>query len=92
MRGIEASLAGLRPSNPKILVRDLDAEFPKMRSGLGFAKNFRKNYLDSCGYVRVYLPGYSQDGQSAVVIWRGGPSPHGLTWAYMLVRSEPNGG
>jgi hypothetical protein len=43
-------------------------------------------YPDAIAYVRVWLPGYSEDGRTAVVRFMFGPEPHGATGSYMLVK------
>jgi hypothetical protein len=73
------SLADFRPANPNVLVRDLDGLFGRDPFG------FERRYTKAWGYVRPHLPGYSKDGDSAFVIFDGGPNGmHGLNWYYML--------
>jgi hypothetical protein len=49
---------------------------------------FRKKYPDSWGYVYAFLPGYSRDGNTAVVIFAAGPSAHGAQVTYLMVKTE----
>lgn len=79
-----SSLADFKPTNPDIIVRDLDELFNK--AGYGVAV-FDKQYPSAWGYVGAYPPGYSKDGNSAVVVFEGGPNGiHGLNWVYMLAK------
>ena len=43
---------------------------------------------DAKAHVEVWLPGYSQDGRTVVVRFLFGPTPHGATATYLLVKSE----
>jgi hypothetical protein len=70
------SLAGYRPSNPDILVRDLR----KVDQDFDFAADFP----NARGYVESRLPGYSKDGQMVVVSFRFGPTAHGAIGYYLL--------
>lgn len=74
-----------------ILVGDIQALAKRARlSGDrdAFAREFRKAHPEAGRWVSAYLPGYSNDGRTAVVVLAGGPSPHGLTWVYRLVLVE----
>jgi hypothetical protein len=75
------SLGGYKPSSPKILVRDL--------SGLmGEFGEFSSKYADARGYVEAWLPGYSKDRQTAVLRAWFGPTAHGATVTYLLVKKK----
>jgi hypothetical protein len=45
-------------------------------------------YPDAKAYAIVFLPGYSKDGRTAVVQFDFGPTPHGASATYLLVRTE----
>jgi hypothetical protein len=70
------SMRGFKPSSSTILVRDL--------RGLTGYGEFERKYPDSAGYVEAWLPGYSKDGQTAILRASFGPTPHGATTTYML--------
>lgn len=72
-------LRGFEPSSSKILMRDV--------TGLKQLEFFSK-YRDSKGYVDVWLPGYSKDGQTAVLRAWFGPTPHGASATYMLAKKK----
>ncbi len=77
-------LADFKPANPNIIIRDLDGFFEKADDPIG---DFLKRYPKAWGYVWAYAPGYSKDGNSAVVVYEGGPNgSHGLNWVYMLAK------
>jgi hypothetical protein len=73
-------LAGYQPSNSKILVRDLR----QVDQDLGFASQFP----DARGYVESYLPAYSRDGRTALVLFSFGPTPHGAIGCYLLHKAS----
>ena len=76
------SLSGFKPTNPKILVADL--------SDLNLVRwsDFENKFTDARGYVKVWVSGYSKDGNTAVVRASFGPTPHGATLTYMLVKKD----
>ena len=74
------SLATFKPVSKKILVRDLD--------GLHRFGKFEEKYPNAQAYVETWLPGYSKDGQSAVLRTSFGPTPHGATATYMLAKKD----
>jgi hypothetical protein len=79
-------LADFKPSNPNILIRDLD-KMLKI-SDFKFIHDFMRKYPTAWGYVWANLPGYSKDGKSAIIVFEGGPNgEHGMAWVYMLTRS-----
>jgi hypothetical protein len=53
-----------------------------------FVDFFQERYGDSLGYAFASLPGYSRGGTAAVVVFRCGPSIHGVTWISLLTRVE----
>lgn len=69
-------LARYRPSNPGILVRNLDV----IDTDLGFSYQFPK----ARGYVITRLPAYSRDGQKALLFFAFGPTAHGAGGYYVL--------
>ncbi len=77
-------MTDFRPANPNIFVRDLEKFFEEADDPLG---EFLKKYPAAWGYVWAYMPAYSKDGKTAVVVFEGGPNgDHGLNWVYMLAR------
>jgi hypothetical protein len=74
------SMRGFKPSSSKILVRDL--------KGLKVDGEFEKEHPNSVGCVEAWLPGYSKDGQTAVLRASFGPTPHGATTTYMLAKKN----
>jgi hypothetical protein len=75
-KGKRFVLARYQPSNPNILVRALRS----IDRGEGFPAQFP----DARGYVETYLPGYSRDGATALVVFTFGPTPHGAMGCYLL--------
>jgi hypothetical protein len=55
-----------------------------------FSDAFDKKYPQAIGYVFLNLPAYSQDGTQAVVRFSFGPTPHGATATYLLVKEKGN--
>ncbi len=69
-------LTDFRPANHAILVRDLDREFDEPR---GFLDLFHRKYPRAWGYVWASRPGYSKDGNLALICFEGGPNgEHGM--------------
>jgi hypothetical protein len=66
-----------------ILVSDL-SEVWKARSS---APGFRESFPKARGWLVAYLPGYSKNGEYAVVRGNAGPSPHGASVTALLKRS-----
>ena len=85
--GAPVSLADFRSSKTVIRIRDPYAEFKESFDTL-FAESYWKKYPDSWRYVYAFLPGYSKDGKTAVVVFDTGPSPHGEEVTFLLVKSE----
>ncbi len=74
------SLVDFNPANRDIIVRDLSDVSDY---------EFQKDYPTAWGYVSASPPGYSKDGQTAVVLFDGGPfGGHGLGWVYLLVKNR----
>lgn len=73
-KGICYLLARYQPSNPNILKRKIDV--------IDLDTQFPK----ARGYVETRLPGYSRDGQNALLSFTFGPTPHGAVGFYLLKR------
>jgi hypothetical protein len=67
-----------KPSNPSIVVRDLDKE-PDGYGALGFG---------GPSWVMPLLPGYSKDGQTALLSFSFGPTMHGSVGYYLLKKEK----
>jgi len=84
-----SSLADFKPANPNIVVQDLDhmleAADPTSLFDDGL-NAIRKKYPTAWGYVWAFLPGYSKDGKSAVIVFYEPGGRHGGDWVYMLSR------
>jgi hypothetical protein len=79
------SLADFKPASPKIIVENLDEMRRDFKSILDDGLNaIRKKYPNAWGYVWAYAPGYSKDGNSAVVVFIEPGGPHGGDWVYLL--------
>lgn len=63
-----------------IVVTDLTGVWKNSRS----FREFKEAHPDACGFVRAYLPGYSTDGNLAVVRATVGPTPHGASITALL--------
>lgn len=48
----------------------------------------QEEYPGAVGYVRLRMPGFATDGNTALVRFVFGPTAHGATATYMLVRTE----
>jgi hypothetical protein len=84
--GESASFSDFKPRDRRILVRDLDEEVGDL-SEFRAREAFWTKYPDPIGYVRAYLPGYSRDGKTAVVVMDDGPSYlHPRAWTFFLER------
>jgi hypothetical protein len=81
------SLADFKPANPSIIVDNLDAMLGKSESPLdaGVAAIFRK-YPPPARPLWPRPPGYSKDGNSAIVIFGLPMGVHGADWVYLLSR------
>ena len=73
-------LPNYQPSSPNILVRDLT----RVDEDIGFLTQFP----DARGYVKAFLPAYSPDGRSALVVFFFGPTPHGAAGLYFLRKTN----
>jgi hypothetical protein len=70
------SLDQYQPSNPNILVQDMNMIF---RNG-----DFEKNYPNVQNYILPRLPGYSRDGHMALVYFSHGVVTGGIAEYYLL--------
>jgi hypothetical protein len=70
---VRFSLTEYHPSNPGIVVQDLT----EAEHSLGIKQS-------NGGWVEVQLPGYSKDGQTALLRFTFGPTPHGSDGFYLL--------
>jgi hypothetical protein len=76
------SLEGLAEQNPDFVLDDLSrlkGEWPSL---------FWEVYPDAKCWIDTWLPGYSQDGNEAVVKFWFGPTSHGATAIYVLQRKN----
>jgi hypothetical protein len=73
-------LADYHPADPSILVRDVSRDYDIMDFGADF--RFVR------GYAECSLPGYSRDGQTAVICFWWGPTAHGAGGCYILRKSR----
>lgn len=82
--GSRKSLKDFKPANTNIIVCDLEKVFEGEDY---FLDAFRKRYPTAWGFVSAYLPAYSKDGTTALVVFEGGPNgDHGLNWVYLLTK------
>lgn len=84
--GEPASSKDFHTDKAPIRIRDVNAELEEA-SGFEFAEKYWDKYRESWGYAYAFLPGYSKDGKTAVVVFDEGPSPHGAEITYLLVKS-----
>lgn len=73
------SLSGFKPNDPDIIVKDW--------SSLN-RHDAEKKYPDARCFIETWLPGYSKDGKTAVVRLWFGPTAHGATATYLLVKQD----
>ena len=55
-----------------------------------YSDAFDKKYPDAIRYISLWLPAYSQDGTQALVRFSFGPTAHGATATYLLVKENGN--
>src|SRR5262249_39193817 len=86
--GREIKASEFRFQSKRIVIDDIEA-IAKANPGTGgLGHGFHKRYPNSWGYVFLALPGYAQDGKSAVAVLRQGPSFHGIRWIFQLEHSN----
>ena len=78
-KGKRYSLRSYDPASPHILVADLRS--------VDLDMGFDVAFPDARGYVRPYLPGYSRDGQTAIMFFAFGPTSHGAVGYCLLSRA-----
>jgi hypothetical protein len=80
-----SSLADFKPANPNIILVDLDRMVKESRELLGpILGTIPEKYPTAWGFVWAYLPGYSEDGHSALAAFDTAQGVHGGDWVYML--------
>ena len=72
---------GLRLPSLQISEAEFDIRRPEGR------KEFLQRYPSASGFVSAWLPGYSDDGTTAIVEFVGGPSPE-LLGVYVLTKAK----
>ncbi len=65
-------------------------DFSNLPNGMQFLDAFEKKYPKAIRYVMLNLPAYSQDGTQALVRFSFGPTAHGATATYLLVKENGN--
>ncbi|WP_148593059.1 hypothetical protein [Aquisphaera giovannonii] len=78
--GSEISLDEFKPSDPRIVIRDLAESYSYF--------DFSNRFPHGIGYVIAWLPGYSTNGRTAVFRASFGPTSHGATLTYLLTRKD----
>jgi hypothetical protein len=71
-------------------VQSHDIRWDRSESALSFLLKFPERYPHAKGYIKVFLPAYSEDGELAVLRMSLGPSHHGASGSYVL-RRTPKG-
>jgi hypothetical protein len=80
------SLRGFRPTSERILVRDISG-IRRMESVLARTREFGRQFPGARVYVGAWLPGYSRDGQTAVLRARFDPTAHGGQATYIVTKN-----
>jgi hypothetical protein len=75
-------IAPYRPANGNIILRKLPS------ADLSFDLEFTERFPNARGYLRLCLPGFTQDGQTALLGFSLGPSEHGDAALYVLKREN----
>jgi hypothetical protein len=83
--GQPAGLGDFRSRRAQVRIRDILEEFHGTERE--FAE-FWLPYSDSWRYVYAFLPAFSKDGNTAVLVFDAGPSPHGAKIIYYLNKTE----
>jgi hypothetical protein len=76
------SLRRFVPASANVVVAGLT------ESDLGRFGTFRQKHPEAGGYVQAWLPGYSKDGQSAVIRAFIGPTFHSTTVTYGVAKDK----
>lgn len=78
------TLADFKPQNPSVM---LD---PSAKEGVVITNLTFKYAHGNTGWLKVWLPGFSQDSKQAVLRFFTGPAAHGMEGAYMLTKQGTN--
>jgi hypothetical protein len=79
--GADRSCAGFKPTSPHILLRS--------EAGAWAAFDWQREEPNTAsGWVQVGLPGYSKSHDHAMLRFRFGPSGHGATGDFFLVKQD----
>lgn len=65
-----------------------DLSQPENESYLVISAGIRKKHPKATALVYIWLPGYSTDQTKSVVRFSFGPTPHGATATYLLVKAD----
>jgi hypothetical protein len=79
--GEAISLAGFKPVSPHIRLESEDV-VPTRSRGV------REGALQARAWVKIWLPGYSKSRDRVVLRFSFGPSPHGATGTYFLIKQD----
>lgn len=77
------SLGPFKCDNPSIIVRDLSKLQGTYRSTA-----FRTAYPNAVGFVKTWLPVYSNNGDVALLRFSFGPTAHGAVGTYILMKED----
>jgi hypothetical protein len=83
-QAVHASYAKLK-FGPGIVVTDLKEVWDQTKTNW---KAFQQAHPKAKGYAVAYLPGYSADGNTAVVNGNAGPSYHGVGFTVLLEKKD----
>ena len=72
-----------------IVVDDL-SKLPKSDDIYAYSDAFDKKYPEAIRYISLWLPAYAQDGTQVLVRFSFGPTAHGATATYLLVKENGN--
>jgi hypothetical protein len=78
------SLIGMKKRHKKVVVDDLD----KYPDGYKFWDAIQKQHPRAKAWAQTWLPGYSKDAKQAVIRFWFGPTAHGATATYLLVKQN----
>jgi hypothetical protein len=81
-------IEGLEPKEAAATVADLDEQLGDAAGPAEQSERFWNLYPESWGFVYAFLPGYSADGNSAVVVLVSGPSYHVRLDTYFLSKRD----
>ncbi|MDG3008207.1 hypothetical protein [Paludisphaera mucosa] len=81
-------LKDLGIADERVQLDDLDTLLTGPSSLSSKKSPLEEKYPNNRGYLRFYLPGYSADGKTSVVLMDHGPSPHGIVDLYYLGESK----